>query len=57
MTDVTIQNDIDYLFLQWLGMDYSFWNVIFADAVLLVATFLIVLIVGFIFICIEVMLE
>lgn len=57
MTEVTIQNDIDYLFLQWLGMDYNFWNVLFADVVLLVATFVIVLIVGFIFICIEAMLE
>lgn len=34
MTDVTIQNDITYLFLQWIGWDYNFWTALFADIVL-----------------------
>lgn len=34
MTDVTIQNDMPYLFLQWIGWDYNFWTALFADIVL-----------------------
>lgn len=48
MTDVTIQNDMDYLFIQWLGWDYNFWTVIFADIILLGALFAIIFIVGLI---------
>lgn len=48
MSDVTVQNDITYLFIQWLGWDYNFWNVIFADIILVVAFFLIIFIIGFI---------
>lgn len=45
MTEVTIQNDINYLFLQWLGWDYNFWTVIFADIILVIAFFVIISIV------------
>ena len=48
MSNVTIQNDITYLFIQCLGWDYNFWNVIFADIILLVVIFLIIFIIGFI---------
>ena len=34
MREVTIQNDISYLFIQWLGWDYNFWTVIFTNIVL-----------------------
>jgi len=53
MTDVTIQNDIDYLFLQWLGWDYNFWTVIFADIILMVSLLLIVFIIGLIFVALD----
>lgn len=46
--DVTVQNDISYLFIQWLGWDYNFWNVIFADIILVVVFFVIIFIIGFI---------
>ena len=36
MREVTIQNDISYLFIQWLGWDYNFWTVIFTDIILTV---------------------
>ena len=48
MTDVIIQNDMDYLFLQWLGWDYNFWTVIFADIILTVTLLVIISIVGII---------
>ena len=48
MTDVTIQNDLNYLFLQWIGWDYNFWTVIFADIILTVALFGIIGVVGLI---------
>lgn len=48
MSDVTVQNDITYLFIEWLGWDYNFWNVIFADIILIVIIFLIIFIIGFI---------
>ena len=53
MTDVTIQNDIDYLFIQWLNWDYNFWTVIFADIILMAALLVIVFIIGFIFIALD----
>ncbi len=53
MTDVTIQNDINYLFLQWIGWDYNFWTVIFADIVLTVAFFGIIFVIGFIGMCLD----
>lgn len=34
MREVTIQNDISYLFIQWLGWDYNFWTVIFTNIIL-----------------------
>ena len=48
MTEVTIQNNLDYLFLQWLGWDYNFWTVIFADIVLVAMFFAVLFIIGFI---------
>jgi len=48
MTDVTIQNDLTYLFLQWLGWDYNFWTAIFADIILMVSLFTIIFVIGFI---------
>ena len=48
MTDVVIQNDMTYLFLQWLGMDYNFWTVIFADTVLIIGFFILIFVGGFI---------
>lgn len=48
MTDVTIQNDLTYLFIQWLGWDYNFWTAIFADAILIIAFFAVLFVVGFI---------
>lgn len=47
-TDVAIQNDITYLFIQWLNWDYNFMTVIFADIILLVALFVTVFVGGFI---------
>ena len=51
MTEVTIQNDIPYLFLQWIGWDYNFWTVIFADIVLCAMFFGTIFIIGGIFMC------
>lgn len=48
--EVVVENNIDYLFLQWLGMDYNFWNVIFADIVLGIAFFGIIFVVFFIYV-------
>lgn len=47
--EIVIENSPDYLFLQWLGMDYNFWNVVFADVVLIIAFFAIVFTCGFIY--------
>lgn len=51
MREVTIQNDISYLFIQWLGWDYNFWTVIFTDIILTVFLFGIIFVIGFIFMC------
>lgn len=51
MSDVTIQNDITYLFIQWLGWDYNFWTVVFADIILGGLFFGIIFVIGFIFMC------
>ena len=48
MSDVVIQNDITYLFIQWLGWDYNFWSVILADAIMCAAFFALIIILGFI---------
>lgn len=48
MSDVTIQNDITYLFIQWLKWDYNFWTVIFADIILIIMLFTVVFIIGII---------
>ena len=48
VTDVAIQNDFTYLFIQWLNWDYNFMTVIFADVILIVAFFVLVFVGGFI---------
>ena len=48
VTNVTIQNDPTYLFIQWLGWDYNFWSMIFADIILIAAFFGIIFVIGFI---------
>lgn len=48
VTDVAIQNDFTYLFIQWLNWDYNFMTVIFADIILIVAFFVLVFVGGFI---------
>ena len=47
-TDITIQNDPTYLFIQWLGWDYNFWTMIFADIILIVALFVLAFVGWFI---------
>lgn len=49
MREVTIQNDISYLFIQWLGWDYNFWTVIFTNIVLVGFFFGIIFVISFIF--------
>ena len=46
--NVSIQNDLTYLFIQWLGWDYNFWSVIFADIILIAAFIGIIFVIGFI---------
>lgn len=48
VTNVAIQNDPTYLFIQWLGWDYNFWSMLFADIILMVALFGIIFVIGFI---------
>lgn len=48
VTNVAIQNDPTYLFIQWLGWDYNFWSMIFADIILIVTFFGIIFVIGFI---------
>ena len=48
VTNVTIQNDPTYLFIQWLGWDYNFWSMIFADIILIAVLFGIIFVIGFI---------
>ena len=48
VTNVAIQNDLTYLFIQWLGWDYNFWSMLFADIILIVAFFGIIFVIGFI---------
>ena len=48
VTNVIIQNDLTYLFIQWLGWDYNFWSMLFADIILIVAVFGIIFVIGFI---------
>lgn len=48
MTDVVIQNDPTYLFIQWLGWDYNFWTMIFVEGMFVIAFFAIIFIIGFI---------
>ena len=45
---VVIQNDLTYLFIQWLGWDYNFWSMLFADIILIAAFFGIIFVIGFI---------
>ena len=47
VTNVAIQNDPTYLFIQWLGWDYNFWSMIFADIILIVAFFGIIFVIRF----------
>ena len=46
--NVSIQNDLTYLFIQWLGWDYNFLSVLFADIILIAAFFGIIFVIGFI---------
>ena len=48
VTNVVIQNDLTYLFIQWLGWDYNFWSMLFADIILIVVFFGIIFVIGFI---------
>lgn len=48
VTNVVIQNDLTYLFIQWLGWDYNFWSMIFADIILMAVLFGIIFVIGFI---------
>ena len=48
VTNVVIQNDLTYLFIQWLGWDYNFWSMIFADIILIAVLFGIIFVIGFI---------
>ena len=48
INNVVIQNDPTYLFVQWLGWDYNFWSMLFADIILIVAFFGIIFVIGFI---------
>ena len=48
VTNVTIQNDPTYLFIQWLGWDYNFWSMLFADIILIAVFFGIIFVIGFI---------
>ena len=53
VTNVAIQNDLTYLFIQWLGWDYNFWSMLFADIILIAAFFGIIFVIGFITISIK----
>ncbi len=53
VNEVAVQNDATYLFIQWLGWDYNFWTMIFADMILAGAFFGIVFLVGFIGVCLD----
>lgn len=48
VTNIAIQNDPTYLFIQWLGWDYNFWSMIFADIILIAAFFGIIFVIVFI---------
>lgn len=48
ITNVAIQNDPTYLFIQWLGWDYNFWSMLFADIILIAAFFGVIFVIGFI---------
>ena len=48
VTNAIIQNDLTYLFIQWLGWDYNFWSVLFADIIWIAAVFGIIFVIGFI---------
>ena len=48
VTNVAIQNDLTYLFIQWLGWDYNFWSMLFADIILIVVLFVSIFVIGFI---------
>ena len=48
VTNVAIQNDLTYLFIEWLGWDYNFWSMLFADIILIAAFFGSIFVIGFI---------
>ena len=48
VTNVAIQNDPTYLFIQWLGWDYNFWSMLFADIILIAVLFGSIFVIGFI---------
>ena len=50
-TNVIVQNDPTYLFIQWLGWDWNFWTMIFADIITCAIFFGIIFLIGFVFMC------
>ena len=52
MREVTIQNDISYLFIQWLDWDYNFWTVIFTNIILVGFFFGIIFVISSLYLCI-----
>ena len=48
VTNVAIQNDPTYLFILWLGWDYNFWSMLFADIILIAVLFGSIFVIGFI---------
>lgn len=57
VTNVAIQNDPTYLFIQWLGWDYNFWSMLFADIILIAILFVIIFVIGFIGILLKVVVK
>ena len=55
VTNVAIQNDLTYLFIQWLGWDYNFWSMLFADIILIAAFFGIIFVIICILFCMRYM--
>lgn len=50
---VIIENNINYLFISWLGWDYNFWTVILTDIIL----FGMFIVIAFVIIVIYAILE
>lgn len=48
---IVVQNDPTYLFVQWLGWDWNFWTMIFAQIITIAIFFGIIFLIGFVFMC------